>query len=162
MEEEFFDNTNHMTVPMAHYIAQCDSFEAFEARFLDQFLRHDNRIGRFIDDLLWKYGKNQATVSEMAGLSRSYVGNIVRGRQNEPERDVLIAICLAIGTTIDEVQYLLRYSGHSPLYVRRRRDVVIWFGFMKHMSVISVNLELDRLGLDTLEPKRKDASASST
>lgn len=162
MEEEFFYNTNHMTVPMQDYIDECDNFEQFEERYLDQFLRNDDRVGQYIDKLLWKYNKTQAAVSTLAGLSRSYVGHIVRGERNEPERDVLIAICLAIGTTIDEVQYLLRYAGHAPLYVRRKRDVIIWFGFMKHLNAIQVNLELDSRGYPILDTKRKKATASST
>ena len=86
----------------------------------------------------------------MAGLDRSYVGNIVRGRKNDPSRDVLIAICLAIGTTVDEAQHLLRYAGHAPLYVRRKRDVIIWFGFMKRKSAIDVNIDLSNNECDPL------------
>lgn len=162
MQEEFFFNTNHMTVPMEEYIKSCDTFEQFEERYLEQFLRNDDRVGQYIEELLWKYDKNQATVSELAGLHRSYVGNIVRGRNTNPSRDVLIAICLAIGTTIDEAQYLLRYAGHAPLYVRRKRDVVIWFGFMKQLSTIKVNLELQSRGYPILEAKRQNATGSST
>lgn len=162
MEEEFFYKTNHMTVPMEDYIKKCDTFEQFEERYLAQFLRNDDRVGQYIDDLLWKYNKNQATISELAGLHRSYVGNIVNGRKNDPSRDVLIAICLAIGTTIDEIQYLLRYAGHAPLYVRRKRDVIIWFGFMKHLNPIQLNLELENHGFPILETKRKNATVGST
>ena len=162
MEEEFFYNTNHMTIPMEEYIKQCDNFNQFEEMYLEQFLKNDYRVGQYIEKLLWKYDKNQASISELAGLSRSYVGNIVRGRRNDPDRDVLIAICLAIGTTIDEAQYLLKYAGHVPLYVRRKRDVIIWFGFMKHLSAIQVNIELESHGYPILETKHKNTSASST
>ena len=128
-EETFFYNANGMTIPMEEYIRQCKTFDEFEARYLDQFMVNDDRVGKYIEKLLWKYDKNQATVSRDAGLVPAHVGNIVRGRINDPARDVLIAICLAIGTTVDEVQHLLRYAGHTPLYVRRKRDVIIWFGF---------------------------------
>ena len=55
---------------------------------------------------------------------------------------LIVMICLAIGTTVEEVQYLLKYAGQAPLYVRRRRDVIIWFGFMKHMSLDRVDEKL--------------------
>jgi hypothetical protein len=74
----------------------------------------------------------------------------VRGDKNNPKRDVLIAICLAIGTTVEEVQYLLRYAGYSPLYVRRKRDVIIWFGFMKHKNRTEVNIDLEKRGFRIL------------
>lgn len=161
-EEAFFYNTNRMTVPMESYIHECNSYDEFEARYLKQFIGNDDRVGEYLEKLLWKYDKNQATISEMAGLNRAYVGNIVRGRNNDPSRDVLIAICLAIGTTVDEVQHLLRYAGHNPLYVRRKRDVIIWFGFMKKRSVVDVNIDLDNHECPLLIPKRKDATDSST
>ena len=161
-EETFFYNANGMTIPMEAYIQQCNSFDDFEARYLDQFIVKDDRVGKYLEKLLWKYDKNQATVSKDAGLTPAHVGNIVRGRINDPARDVLIAICLAIGTTVDEVQHLLRYAGHTPLYVRRKRDVIIWFGFMKKQSATIVNTELEAKGLDPLIPKRKDTSDGST
>ena len=161
-EESFFFNANKMTVPMEAYIQQCRSYDEFEAHYLDQFIVNDDRVGKYLESLLWKYDKNQATVSGLAGLDRSYVGNIVRGVNNDPARDVLIAICLAIGTSVDEVQHLLRYAGHAPLYVRRKRDVIIWFAFMKKQSVTILNTELDAKGLDSLIPRRKKATDGST
>ena len=161
-EETFFYNANRMTMPMEAYIQQCNSYDEFAARYLDQFVGNDDRVGEYLEKLLWKYDKNQATISELAGLNRAYVGNIVRGRNNDPSRDVLIAICLAIGTTVDEVQHLLRYAGHNPLYVRRKRDVIIWFGFMKKRSVVDVNIDLDNHECPLLIPKRKDTTEGST
>ena len=161
-EETFFYNANRMTIPMEEYIRECNSFDEFEARYLDQFVANDDRVGQYLEKLLWKYDKNQATVSKDAGLVPAHVGNIVRGRINDPARDVLIAICLAIGTTVDEVQHLLRYAGHTPLYVRRKRDVIIWFGFMKHKLPTDVNLDLEDKGEAPIIPKRKDTTDGST
>ena len=64
--------------------------------------------------------------------------------------DALIAICLAIGTELKEVQYLLKYAGQAPLYVRRRRDVIIWFGFMKSMDLDEVDEKLKERGYTPL------------
>ena len=161
-EESFFYNANGMTTPMEEYIRQCNSYDEFEARYLDQFIDKDDRVGKYLEKLLWKYDKNQATVSKDAGLTPAHVGNIVRGRINDPSRDVLIAICLAIGTTVDEVQHLLRYAGHNPLYVRRKRDIIIWFGFMKHKLPVDVNIDLVRRELDPVIPRRKDTTDGST
>ena len=40
------------------------------------------------------------------------------------------------------MQYLLKYAGHAPLYVRRKRDVIIWFGIRKGESLETVNQNL--------------------
>ena len=127
----------------------CKTFEEFESRFPEEFLNEDRRVGNYLQQLLWKYDKDQATVSKSAGLDRSYVGNIVRGKKNNPSRDALIAICLVLGTTFDEVQYLLKYAGHAPLYVRRKRDVIIWFGFMKNKTITDVDTDLFDRGYKT-------------
>lgn len=95
-----------------------------------------------LDHLLQKYDQKASVVSVNAMLAASYVGNIVNGKKRNPSRDALISICLAIGTSVEEVQYLLKYAGQAPLYVRRKRDVVIWFGFMKRMSLDQVDEKL--------------------
>lgn len=154
-EPQYFKN-NRMTVPMEDYIKHCHSFEQFEAQYLDQFLETEDRVGQYLEELLWKYDKDQATVSAEACYDRSYVGNIIRGKKNSPSRDALISICLAIGTTVDEVQHLLRYAGHAPLYVRRKRDVIIWFGFLAKLSATKVNIELTNHDFSPLSSKGKE------
>ena len=62
----------------------------------------------------------------------------------------MICICFALGATEEELQYLLKYAGHAPLYVRRKRDVVIWFGITKRESLETVNENLTARGLKPL------------
>jgi hypothetical protein len=44
-----------------------------------------------------------------------------------------------IRTTVENDQYLLKYAGQAPLYVRRKRAVIIWPGFMKLMSLDEID-----------------------
>lgn len=147
MHGESFYNGNGQTVTLEMMIKSIDSLEAFEKKFPSEFLANDDQIGYYLRELLWKYDQKASVVSMNAMLAASYVGNIVNGKKRNPSRDALISICLAIGTTVDEVQYLLRYGGQAPLYVRRKRDVVIWFGFMKHMRLEEVDEKLRERGL---------------
>lgn len=142
MQEEPFYTNNTMTPRLEELIRSISTFEEFERQFSDEFLADDDRVGNYLKELVWKYDQDYSAVSLAAGLDRSYVGNIVRGKKNNPGRNALIAICLALHTTVDEVQYLLKYAGHAPLYVRRKRDVIIWFGFMKQKSLDNVDLDL--------------------
>jgi len=41
-------------------------------------------------------------------------------------------------------------AGLAPLYVRRKRDVVIWFGFMKGQDLDTVNATLIERGMQPL------------
>jgi len=142
MREDSFYINNHMTARLEYFINEIDTLEEFEKRFPPEFLNDDAHIGNYLGDLLYKYDKKASAVSLEAMLTSSYVGNIINGRKRNPSRDALIAICLAIGTELEEVQYLLKYAGQAPLYVRRKRDVIIWFGFMKHMSLDEVEEKL--------------------
>ena len=141
MHGESFYNGNGQTVTLEMMIKSIDSLEAFEKKFPSEFLANDDQIGYYLRELLWKYDQKASVVSMNAMLATSYVGNIVNGK---------ISICFAIGTTVEEVQYLLRYGGQAPLYVRRKRDVVIWFGFMKHMRLEEVDEKLRERGLKPL------------
>ena len=147
---ETFYISNKRTASIEFYLGNVDTLEDFEKEFPLEMLNDDVRVGRYLQQLLWKYDKKASTVSEDAMLAASYVGNIVNGKKNNPSRDSLLAICLAIGTTVEEVQYLLKYAGHAPLYVRRRRDVVIWFGFMKQMDLLQVDENLRKRQLKPL------------
>ena len=150
MHGESFYNGNGQTVTLEMMIKSIDSLEAFEKKFPSEFLANDDQIGYYLRELLWKYDQKASVVSMNAMLAASYVGNIVNGKKRNPSRDALISICLAIGTTVDEVQYLLRYGGQAPLYVRRKRDVVIWFGFIKHIRLEEVDEKLLERGLKPL------------
>ncbi len=150
MSEEPFYRNNNQSISMEHFIKQCDSFETFEKVFSEELLNEDSRIGDYLFALLEKYDKKASVVSFDAYLNPSYVGNIINRKKNNPSRNALICICFALGATEEELQYLLKYSGHSPLYVRRRRDVIIWFGLRKHESLETVNENLLSRGLAPL------------
>lgn len=117
--------SNKMTPTLEDFIAKIDTLEEFEEKFSEEFLNDDAHIGNYLGDLLWQYNKKESVISNEAHLHHSYVGNIVNGRKRNPSRDALISICFAIGTTVEEAQYLLKYAGQAPLYVRRKRDVII-------------------------------------
>ncbi len=157
MEHDTFFINNHRTRPMEEELQYCHSFDEFERRFERELLRAECRVGEYLSQLLDKYDKKAAVVSVDAGFSHGYVGNIINGIRDNPSRDVLICICLTIHATFDEVQYLLKYAGHAPLYVRNRRDVVIWFGIMKGEDVDTVNENLKKRGMEPLYVEKPDS-----
>ncbi len=150
MDKEFFFNTNQGTINLERSMSRIDSLEEFERKYPPEFLNDDMHIGIYLGELLYKYDKKASVVSQEAMLAASYVGNIINGKKRNPSRDALISICLTIGTEVEEVQYLLKYAGQAPLYVRRKRDVVIWYGFKKHLSLDEVDINLKERGYRTL------------
>ena len=150
MQKDTFYRNNKMTVLLEYSFQDCSTFEDFERRFSDELLNEDTRVGDYLANLLFKYDRKASVVSFDAHLNHSYVGNIINGKKNNPSRDALICICFAMGATEEETQYLLKYSGHAPLYVRRKRDVIIWFGLMKGETLETVNDNLVKRGLKPL------------
>ena len=150
MNPDSFYINNHMTVPLEYYLKSCDTYEDFEEQFSEELLNEDSRIGMYLSSLLFKYDKKASVVSFDAHLNPSYVGNIMNGKKNNPSRDALICICFGLGASEEELQYLLKYAGHAPLYVRRKRDVIIWFGIKKKESLEMVNDNLIERGLKPL------------
>lgn len=146
----FYSNRKVQSIKLEYCLNDCDTFDEFEKNYSDEFLNEDSRVGDYLRELLDAYDKKASVVSFDARLTHSYVGNIVNGKKDNPSRNALINICLAIGTTLEQAQYLLKYAGQAPLYVRRKRDVVIWFGFMKGESIETVNNNLLARGLKPL------------
>ncbi len=146
-ESSPFYISNKMTPTLEDLIVTVNTLEEFESKFSEEFLNDDDHIGNYLRELLVKYDKKDSTVSKDAWLDHSYVGHIVNGKKKNPSRDALISICFAIGTTVDELQYLLKYAGQAPLYVRRTRDVIIWFGFMKGTDLETVDNQLRKRNL---------------
>lgn len=146
--DAFHLNLKYPSISIEYMLRSSETFEEFESKMTDEFLDEDKRVSYYLDQLVYEHDKKYATVSREAGLNSSYVGNIVNGKSPNPSRDVLIAICMAIGTTVDEVQCLLKYAGHAPLYVRRKRDVIIWFAFKKEMKIDQVDEILLARGYD--------------
>lgn len=146
----FYSNRKIESIKLEYMLSEYNTYDEFAKNFPEEFLNEDSRVGDYLRELLDDYDKKASVVSFDAHLTHSYVGNIVNGKKINPSRDALINICLAIGTTLEQAQYLLKYAGHSPLYVRRKRDVVIWFGFMKRENIEIVNQNLQNHGLNPL------------
>lgn len=149
MAEDVFFQSNKTSVDLEWILSKCRDYDEFEKRCSEDMLNSDCRTSIYLMRLLDKYEKKASVVSQDARLAQSYVGHIVNGVRN-PSRDILFRICLAIGTTVEETQYLLKYAGYAPLYVRRKRDVIIWFGLSKGETLDAVNENLRKRGLELL------------
>ena len=139
MEKEKFYEHKYPSISIQHYISQCNSYDKFEKVFTDDLINEDNRIGHYLQQLLWKYDKKASVLSVEAMQSHSYVGKLINGQSNNPTRNVILCICLALGATLEET-----------LYLRKKRDVIVWFGLIKNESLDTVNDNLIHRGLTPL------------
>lgn len=75
MDENVFYRNNRMSITLESCIDRFDTFEEFEKRFSEELLNADNRVGNYLDDLLYKYDKKASVVSVEAMQAPAYVGN---------------------------------------------------------------------------------------
>lgn len=149
MPSDVFFQSNKTSIMLESLLRQCESFDQFEQICSDDMLNSDSRTGIYLMRLLDKYGWKTSAASEAAEMSTGYLGHIINGKRNAT-RDMLIRVALAIGATVEETDYLLKYSGYTPLYVRNKRDVIIWFGLSKREALNVVNDNLIQRGLTPL------------
>ena len=97
MEKEPFYRNNRMSYRLEGDVQRFKSFDEFEQFYSREMLDDDTQIGEYLEDLLIKYDKPASATSFRAHLAHSYVGNIINFKKNNPSRDALISICLALG-----------------------------------------------------------------
>ena len=149
MSKEIFFQGNYPSIMLEGFLHQCNSFDEFEKLCSDDLLNSDCRTCIYLMRLLEKYGWKTSSASEAAGMSTGYLGHIINGKRNAT-RDILLRVAIVIGATIEETQYLLKYAGYAPLYVRRKRDVIIWYGISQKESLDTINENIKRRGLKPL------------
>lgn len=95
------------------------------------------------------HGIELAEIAQSAQIHRTYIYQIADGRRN-PGRDKVIAISLAGGFSLDETQRLLKLSGNGSLYPKTSRDAILIKALYQHLSVMDVNLILEKQALRSL------------
>lgn len=86
-------------------------------------------------------------------LDSSRLSHILNG-DRPISREICLVCAIAGNFTPSEANYLLKYSGNKPLYIRDPRDSVIYFGLQKKYSLTRINLIMADLGLAII-PKPK-------
>lgn len=145
-----FFKHKYPTISIEHAVERFDTFEEFEKFFTDDLMDENLLLADYLYHLLDRYGVSANKAALQIGKSHSYVRKIVNGDELNPSRDILLALCVYLGTTVEEAQILLRYAGKSPLYARRKRDVIVWFALRKHQSLSDLNLYLEENGYPVL------------
>ncbi|MCI5892415.1 MAG: helix-turn-helix transcriptional regulator [Clostridiales bacterium] len=93
-----------------------------------------------VDYLNYIINSRKTSIAEIA--KKSGVGNYVYkvfNNERKPSREVMIAIALGIGLSLEEAQLLLRISKFAILDSRDKRDSIIIYGFINHLTVFEVD-----------------------
>lgn len=112
----------------------------------------ERRFFEYINDYIATHKKIAGSIIEKCGISKNYIYNILNGKTKNPGRDKILAICIASGMTIDEVNRGLKIAGHNPLYPKNERDIHISSCINKGIDdVTQINLMLSDRGIEILD-----------
>lgn len=112
----------------------------------------------YLNQIIEEKNLNKKDIVKNSNLNPNYVYHILSGERTNPSRPKLIAIAMAMSLNFDEIQYLLRYAGLSPLYPRNPWDAIIISSVQNGLSVLETDNLLDKLGEAVLlgNAKKKD------
>lgn len=129
-----FFRHKYPSIDIERAIKSIETFEEFEKFYTNDLMDGNVLLRDYLYELLERHNVKADTVSTEIGYSHDYVRMLATGKRDNPEREVILAICVYIQTTIEETQNLLRYAGQQPLYARRKRDAIIWYALQKVQS----------------------------
>lgn len=103
-------------------------------------------LSEYLANLLAQKQLSKQAVIERSGVQREYAYHIFSGLKKNPSRPKILALAFAMGLTLEETQYLLRYAKQSPLYPRNPWDSIIISAIDQKLSVLHTNELLSQLG----------------
>ena len=116
---------------------------------------HGRDYGHFFEyfnEYIAATGGVVSDIIKRSGISRNYVYNIIDGITKKPGRDKIIAICIASGMDLDQLNRGLKIAGHNSLYPKNPRDIYIAACVNRGMTdVTKINLELEAQGQNIID-----------
>ena len=129
--------------------------ELMEAANLDQFLSENQEnfnsgnVCDLLNQLFQKQKLSKASLAKQSGMSEVYLHQVFAGRRN-PSRSRLICLCFGLSATLEETQELLKQCALAQLYPKNKRDAILIYGLVNHVSLSDVNDKLFSEGEETL------------
>lgn len=114
-------------------------------------------LSAYLENYLATHSLDKSTVIKDSLMDRYYAYGIINGNSQNPTRDRVIALCLAMHMTLDEAQRALRLAKLGALYSKNSRDAIIIIAFNSgSYNVLELNDFLYEHDQDILETS-KDA-----
>ena len=91
------------------------------------------KLCELLNDYIDKKKMTKAEVIRMLNIDRNYGYWILNGSRN-PTRNCLIQLSLLLEINVEQINYLMRLAGKSPLYVRNAVDAKVFYAINHHMD----------------------------
>lgn len=144
------------TDQLVHAIENADEFESFADQCTDDLIDGNALMKDYLKKLLKVHKVTKKELAEATQYHYDYLCKILRGERGNPDRDLLLAICVHIRATVEETQTLLGYAGQPQLYVRKKRDAIIWHVLMKKQGLTILGIQLAEHGYAHIVKETKE------
>lgn len=111
----------------------------------DEFI--SQKLSDHLNKLLEEKGLKKSDIVKAPGLDSSYAYQIFNGTKENPSRDMLIMLAIAMELDIEETQRLLKIGNAGALYPRNKRDSIIIYAINSKLTF----MECDELLYDMKE-----------
>ena len=114
---------------------------------LDKYLKSNQTsffdwdVSELLSRLYEQKNISKASLARCANISEVYLHQVFSGRRI-PSRDRLLCICIGLQASSEETQTLLKQAGYAQLYLRHKRDAIIYYGLIHHLSLPEINDQL--------------------
>lgn len=102
-------------------------------------------FGDRLSELCVKYQTKPSQLQVNVPIAKSMFYDVLKGVKN-PGKETVIKIGMALKINVDEMNELLKLSGHSILYPRKKEDAIIIFGIKNHKSINDIEALLKECG----------------
>ena len=100
----------------------------------------------FIDAMIREHKIKRKNIAIRSGMSQDYTYKLLRGDKKTAERDYILAICIAIGMNLAQVQHALRIYGMPVLSKADLRSHIISLGISDGKDIDDINDWLQKSG----------------
>ena len=120
---------------------------ADEVRFIFKDIQaksYPEDFSTFIDTMIKEHKIKRKNIAIRSGLSQDYTYKLLRGDKKTTERDYILAICIAIGMNLAQVQHALRIYGMPVLSTSDLRSHIISLGISEGKDIDEINDWLEK------------------
>lgn len=135
------------TGELMNELSSTANFSKYLEKNQDSFIKEP--ISQRLLELFDKRHVKKAVIFRAAGISEVYGYQVLAGLKRA-DRGKIIAILIALGLELDEINSVLKYGGYAALYVKNEADCIVIHGIMTKKKVSEINEMLYDKGLPTL------------
>ena len=116
----------------------------------------DYNFAGCLNKLIADKGVKKSDLFNEAMIERSYGYQILKGRRL-PSRNKVLALALSLKLSLADTNRLLSLSDNGALYANVKRDAIVIYCLVRHMSVIDTDQQLANYGYQSLNEENYGA-----